>query len=584
MVPPAAEGDVPLADLGGVGRVDAAPAAVPPLHPGGETWLQRVSRTSHAVSGAPRRWSAYTADLRVHGNAPSVGPVRLPPVPWSEVERRARTVAGGPVTRAGGADDLTVRGLVTDSRLVAPGSLFACVRGATSDGHRHAPSAAARGAAALLVDRPVDADLPQLCVPSVRAQLGPLGALLAGDPARALRLVGVTGSNGKTTTSALVRGVLDAGGDCTGVVGTLGAEVGGRSRSTALTTPEAPELHELLRWMVDAGARRAVVEVSSIALDMGRMDGLRFGVSVFTGFEEDHLDHHGTLEHYWASKARLFEAGRTAAGVVVTDDPWGRRLADQAAVPVTRVGSERDADVRVLGWRTGSGGTEVLLGDDTGGHRVHSPLVGRVHVTNLAAAWATGRVLGVPADRIAAGLARVAPPRGRNTVLGGAGRPLVVVDYAHTPRALAAAIGTARDLTGPGGRVHLVLGARGRRDRYKRQGLGESARAADCVWLTNEGSHGEDPAAIRAELRVGLLGSTAGLRTVPDRREAITAAVRAAGPADVVLVVGRGHETRLLDTLDPRDAVHLDDAEVATTALDDAHPQHHDDELRERAS
>ncbi|MEX5718318.1 Mur ligase family protein [Geodermatophilus maliterrae] len=491
----------------------------------------------------------------------------LPTVPWSEVERRARTLPGGPVVRSGGADDLTVRGLVTDSRRVVPGSLFACVRGAASDGHRHAAAAARAGAAALLVDRPVTTDLPVLCVPWVRAQLGPLGALLAGDPALELGLVGVTGSNGKTTTSALVGGVLEAGGDRTGVVGTLGARVGTRSRLTALTTPEAPELHELLRWMVDAGARRAVVEASSIALDRGRVDGLDLDVAVFTGFEEDHLDHHGTLEHYWASKARLFEPDRTAAGVVVVDDPWGRRLADQARVPVTRVGTASDADVRVLGWRTGAAGTELLLADDTGGHRVRSRLVGRVHVGNLAAAWATGRVLGVPADRIAAGLAAVAPPRGRGTVLGGSGRPVVVVDYAHTPRALAAAITTARDLCGPGGRVHLVLGARGRRDRYKRQGLGESARAADCVWLTNEGSHGEDPAAIIAELRVGLFGTNAAVHTVPDRRQAISAAVRAAGPADVVLVVGRGHETRLLDTTDPRDAVHLDDAEVANTAL-----------------
>ncbi len=487
------------------------------------------------------------------------------------MEHRARTVPGGPVHRVGGTDDLLVRRLVTDSRRVAPGVLFACVRGAASDGHHHAAAAAHAGAAALLVDRPVDVDLPQLHVPSVRAWLGPLGALLAGDPARELGLVGVTGSNGKTTTSTLVRGVLEAAGTRTGVVGTLGAQVGGwageQSRITPLTTPEAPELHELLRWMVDAGAQRAVVEASSIALDVGRIDGLRFDVAVFTGFEEDHLDHHGTIEHYWASKARLFERDRADAGVVVVDEPWGRRLADQAPVPVTRVGSAGDADVRVLGWRTGAGGTEVLLADDTGGHRVHSPLVGRVHVTNLAAAWATGRVLGVPAARIAEGLATAAPPRGRNTVLGGAGRPVVVVDYAHTPRALAAAITTARDLCGPGGRVHLVLGARGRRDRYKRQGLGESARAADVVWLTNEGSHGEDPAAIIGELRVGLLGATAAVRTVPDRRAAILAAVRAAGPADVVLVVGRGHETRMLDTTDPLDAVHLDDAEVANTAL-----------------
>lgn len=537
----------------------------------------------HVSAGQRRaaRRAAPGPDRRARWSASTVVTVRLPSVSWSEVERRARTVPGRPVTRAGGADDLTVRGLVTDSRLVTPGSLFACVRGATNDGHRHAPAAAARGAAALLVDRPVDSDLPQLCVPSVRAQLGPLGALLAGDPARELRLVGVTGSNGKTTTSTLVHGVLEAAGDRTGVVGTLGAEVGDRARRTTLTTPEAPELQELLRWMLDAGARRAVVEASSIALDMGRMDALAFEVAVFTGFEEDHLDHHGTLEQYWASKARLFEPGRSAAGVVVTDDPWGRRLADQARVPVTRVGSGDDADVRVLGWRTGTGGTEVLLADDTGGHRVHSPLVGRVHVTNLAAAWATGRVLGVAPDRIAAGLAAVAPPWGRNTVLGGSGRPVVVVDYAHTPRALAAAITTARELTGAGGRVHLVLGARGRRDRYKRQGLGESARTADCVWLTNEGSHGEDPAAIRAELRIGLFGSAATVRTVPDRREAITAAVRAAGPADAVLVVGRGHETRLLDTTDPRDAVHLDDAEVAAAALAAAWPAA---DLRERAS
>ncbi len=507
-----------------------------------------------------------TATLHKGRAPPIVGTVPPPAVTWPDVERRARTLPGGPVTRTGG-EDLLVRGLVTDSRQVVPGSLFACVRGAASDGHRWAAAAVRAGAAALVVDRPVDVAAPTLSVPSVRTALGPLGALLAGDPAGALGLVGVTGSNGKTTTSTLVRGVLEAGGARTGVVGTLGAQVGGRSRRTTLTTPEAPELHELLRWMVEAGAQRAVVEASSIALDMGRIDGLCFQVAVFTGFEEDHLDHHGTIEHYWASKARLFDRDRAAAGVVVVDEPWGRRLAAQAPVPVTRVGSSDDADVRVLGWRTGAAGTEVLLGDDTGGHRVGSPLVGRVHVSNLACAWATGRALGVPAEAITAGLAAVRPPRGRNTVLGGSGRPVVVVDYAHTPRALAAAIATARDLCGPGGRLHLVLGARGRRDRYKRQGLGEAARTADVVWLTNEGSHGEDPAAIIGELRIGLLGSAAAVRTVPDRRAAIASAVRAAGPADVVLVVGRGHETRLLDTLDPRDAVHLDDAEVANTAL-----------------
>ncbi|WP_369137885.1 Mur ligase family protein [Modestobacter versicolor] len=491
----------------------------------------------------------------------------LPAVAWSAVEHRARAVAAGPVVRSGGPDDLLLTGLVTDSRAVTPGSLFACVRGGSSDGHRFAGTAVAAGAAALLTDRPVPGTVPQLQVPSVRALLGPLGALLAGDPADELRLVGVTGSNGKTTTSTLVRGVLEAAGECAGVVTTLGARVGGLERSTRLTTPEAPELHGLLRWMLDAGATSAVVEASSIALDVGRVDGVHVQVAVFTGFEEDHLDHHGTIEQYWASKALLFSPERSDSAVVVVDDPWGRRLADQTRVPVTRVSTrpDADADVRVVSWRTGAGGTTLVLDDGDGRHWLCSPLVGRVHVGNLAAAWATGRSLGLPPEAVAAGLAATAPPAGRNTLLRGAGGPLVVVDYAHTPGALAEALATARELTGPGGRVHLVLGARGRRDRYKRQGLGVAARAADTVRLTNEGSHGERPEAIVEELRVGLIGSSATVHTVLDRREAITEAVQAAGERDVVLVVGRGHEQTLTDDGAP---VPFDDAVVAREALE----------------
>jgi UDP-N-acetylmuramoyl-L-alanyl-D-glutamate--2,6-diaminopimelate ligase len=494
--------------------------------------------------------------------------VPAPGIAWSAVEERARAAVPGPVGRTGD-DAIRVRGLVSDSRAVTPGCLFACVPGATSDGHRYAAAAAAAGAAALLVQHPVPVPLPQLLVPSVRAVLGPVGALLAGDPSAELQMVAVTGSNGKTTTSTLIRGVLDAAGRTAGVVTTVGAQFGEQVRDTALTTPEAPELQATLRWMADGGATSAVVEASSIALDMGRLDGLAFEVAVFTGFEEDHLDHHGTLEHYWASKARLFEPGRSAAGVVVIDDPWGRRLADQARIPVVRVGTAADADVRVLDARSGAGGTRVLLADRDGVHLVESALVGRMHVTNIAAAWAAGRLLGVAAPNVVAGLAAVAPPPGRTTVLRTPGAPLVVVDYAHTPGALDLALETARGLAAPGGRLHLVLGARGRRDRYKRQGLGTAARAADEVWLTNEGSHGEDPAAIVAELRLGLLGADATVRTLLDRFEAITTAVSAARPGDVVLIVGRGHETRLQDTVDPRGAVHFDDTEVARAALRD---------------
>jgi UDP-N-acetylmuramoyl-L-alanyl-D-glutamate--2,6-diaminopimelate ligase len=493
--------------------------------------------------------------------------VAFPLVLWQAVEQRARAVAAGPVTSSGAPPGLVLQGLVTDSRAVTPGCLFACVRGQGSDGHRFAEQALAAGAAALLVDRPVAGGAPQLQVPSVRAALGPLGALLAGDPADQLRLIGVTGSNGKTTTSTLVCGVLAAAGECAGVVTTLGARVGGQERSTRLTTPEAPELHGLLRWMLDEGATSAVVEASSIALDVGRVDGVHVQVAVFTGFEEDHLDHHGTIEQYWASKALLFSPERSDSAVVVVDEPWGARLADQTRVPVTRVTTRPDveADVRVVRWRTGPGGTDLVVEDHEDRYWVRSPLIGRVHVGNLAAAWATGRSLGLDWTTVAAGLAATAPPAGRNTLLRSPGGPLVVVDYAHTPGALAAALQTARELAGPAGRVRLVLGARGRRDRYKRQGLGVSARAADEVWLTNEGSHGERPAAIVEELRVGLAGGGATVRTELDRRAAITGAVLAAGPRDVVLVVGRGHETTMTDDGAP---VPFDDVAVAREALE----------------
>jgi UDP-N-acetylmuramoyl-L-alanyl-D-glutamate--2,6-diaminopimelate ligase len=482
--------------------------------------------------------------------------------PLSAVAARA----GCPVA-AGGPE---VTELVIDSRRAGPGTLFACVRGARSDGHRHAAAAVAAGAAAVLADRPgrlpADLGVPVLVVPSVRAVLGAVGALLAGDPADRLRVVAVTGSNGKTTTSTLLAGAL---GEHCGLVTTVGATVGRQVRPTVLTTPEAPDLHRLLRWMLQRGATAAVVEASSIAVDVGRVDGLRAEVAVFTGFEADHLDHHGTLEQYWASKARLFAPDRARAGVVVTDDPWGRRLADQARIPVTRVGHDADCDVRVLRATSSAAGTEVLLEHAGRRHAVRSRLVGRVHVTNLAAAWAAAVALGFDPAAVATRLAGVAPPSGRNTLLTAPGSPLVVVDYAHTPGALAEAVATAASLR-PGGEVHLVLGARGARDRWKRQGLGTSARAADHVWLTNEGSHGEDPAAIVAELAVGLIGSDAQVRTELDRRTAITAAVDAAGEDDVVLVVGRGHETLLQDApgaLDPATAVRFVDAEVVRDAL-----------------
>ncbi|WP_235927954.1 Mur ligase family protein [Goekera deserti] len=489
----------------------------------------------------------------------------LAPIMLHTVESRVREAVAGPVHRTG---DAPVTTLEIDSRAVLPGALFACVRGGDADGHRFAAAAVRAGAAALLVDRPLQPGwgVPQLQVPSVRAVLGPVGALLAGDPGERMRLVGVTGTNGKTTTSALVHAALEAAGRRAGVVGTLGARVGDQEQGTGLTTPEAPQLQRLLAWMAGQGATDAVVEASSIGLDVGRLDALRFDVAVFTGFEEDHLDHHGTLEQYWASKAALFAPGRAGHAVVSVDEPWGRRLADQARVPVTRVGRSGGADVRVLSWDTGRRGTEVLLADGDGEHRLRSALLGEVNVGNLAVAWATARRLGLPAADVTAGLAGLTPPPGRNTLVTEPGAPRVLVDYAHTPRALRAALRTAHGLAGGQQCVHLVLGARGRRDRAKRQLLGVEARLANRVWLTNEGSHGENPRQIVEELRVGLIGGPSEVSVELDRRAAITAAVRAADPGDVVLVVGRGHETQMQDSGPP---VHLDDAEVAREAVAD---------------
>ena len=484
-----------------------------------------------------------------------------PTILLSTTEQRVRRATAGPVHRLGEA---ALTQVVTDSREVTPGSLFACIRGGAVDGHRFAAIAVAAGAAALLVDRPLELAVPQLVVPSVRRVLGGVGALLAGDPADRLRLAGVTGTNGKTTTGALLHAALEAAGRRAGVVGTLGALMDGEERGTGLTTPEAPQLQRLLGWMAGRGATDAVVEASSIGLDVGRLDALRFEVAVFTGFEEDHLDHHGTLEQYWASKAELFTPARARQAVVAVDEPWGRRLADQARVPVTRVGRDRRADVRVLSWDAGPRGTDVVLGDADGEHRLHAALLGEVNVANLAVAWAAARRLGLAPADIAAGFAGLTPPRGRNTLVEQAGAPRVLVDYAHTPRALRAALRTARGLAGAQQRVHLVLGARGRRDRGKRQLLGVEARLAHRVWLTNEGSHGEDPRAIVEELRVGLIGGSSQVHVELDRRAAITAAVDAAAPGDVVLVVGRGHETRMVDDGPP---VHLDDAEVARDAV-----------------
>ena len=423
-----------------------------------------------------------------------------------------------------GPTDVAVGRAEHDSRRATTGSVFCCVPGATFDGHEHAPTAVAAGAAALLCERPLGLGVPELRVPSVRAAMGPLASVLAGRPSEHLAVVGVTGTNGKTTTVHLLASVLEAAGMSCGVIGTL---------TGARTTPEAPELQAQLADLRTEGRVAVAMEVSSHALDLRRVDGTRFRVAVFTNLSRDHLDHHGDMAAYFAAKARLFEPDLADVAVVNLDDPHGRLLRDAARL--RSVGFElADAEDLQLG-PTGSTFTWR-------GVRVQLGLAGRFNVANaLAAATAAGE-LGVAPEQVAAGLAAAGPVPGRFERVD-AGQPfLAVVDFAHTPDGLEQLLAAGRELA-VGGRLLVVFGAGGDRDATKRPAMGEAAaRLADVVVLTSDNPRHEDPAAIISEVHHGM-EDTSHVHIEPDRRAAIAWAVGRARPGDVLLVAGKGHET-----------------------------------------
>ncbi|MDA8391536.1 MAG: UDP-N-acetylmuramoyl-L-alanyl-D-glutamate--2,6-diaminopimelate ligase [Actinomycetota bacterium] len=440
--------------------------------------------------------------------------------------------------------DTRLTGITHDSRRVKPGWLFCAVRGSHGDGHTHVQDAVQAGAAAVMVERFVECGVPQLLVPSVRAALGPASSAVEGWPAQHLRSIGITGTDGKTTTSYLLERVLEAHGWRTGVVGTVETRIGGRGSPSTLTTPEAPDLHRTLAEMVDDHVDAAIMEVSSHGIDQQRIEGIRFDVAVFTNLFPEHLDYHGTVEHYWATKAKLFEATRAAAGVICVDQDWGVRLAHQTQVPSQTFGRSHTADLVMEQVSTSLSGTSVTIrrrGSTGTRRRLWSPLVGSYNAYNMAAAYLAARILGVPASTAEEGIASCAPVPGRFELID-RGQPfLVVVDYAHTPDALAGLLATARDLVS--NRVLVVVGARGGRDRLKRPRTGRVAATADLAVLTTDSPGREDPAHIAQELLVGTV-DVPGRNVVIelDRAKAITFALANAGPGDAVLVVGRGHE------------------------------------------
>jgi UDP-N-acetylmuramoyl-L-alanyl-D-glutamate--2,6-diaminopimelate ligase len=420
-----------------------------------------------------------------------------------------------------------VLGVDFDSRRVRPGSLFCCVPGQRTNGHRYAAEAVDRGASSLLCEEFIDLDVTQLLVApgTVRPAMASVASAFFGHPSRSLATVGVTGTNGKTTVTQLVRSILHHAGIPAGVIGTLHGE---------RTTPEAPDLQKLLASLRDDGHRAVAVEVSSHALSQHRVDGIVFDVAAFTNLSRDHLDHHRTMEEYFAAKSRLFEAGRSKTAVINVDDAWGLRLADTlTGRPVVRVqrGDADDIDLAVgrstFRWR---------------GRPVALALSGVFNVDNALLAAAVASTMGVDDEAVVEGLSGARPVPGRMELVAPGSPVAVLVDYAHTPAGLEVALSSARGLTGSG-RVVCVFGCGGDRDQGKRAQMGEVAgRLADVVLLTSDNPRSEDPAAIIEQIRSGV---AAGVEpeVVPDRAQAIRAAISLASPGDIVVVAGKGHET-----------------------------------------
>jgi len=449
---------------------------------------------------------------------------------------------------AGGAGVLAVQGLALDSRAVAPGDVFIALRGARGHGIEHAAGAVARGAVAVLFEPPAEVPhlpVPVLAVPGLRARLGALAARWHGEPSRAMRVIGVTGTNGKTSTVQLAAQALTLLGARAATIGTLGAGLHGATLSGERTTPDVITVHRLLAGFREAGCDHVAMEVSSHALDQGRVDAVRFEVAVFTNLTRDHLDYHGTMDAYFAAKARLFAFDGLGCAVVNVDGAWGRRLAAPGAtaarVLTVSAAGDPGADVRAGDVAPGAGGIAFTLETPWGAARIESPLLGRFNVDNLCAVAACLGALGHPMARIAGALAGLHPVAGRMNRLGGHGAaPLVVIDYAHSPDALEQALLGLRPHTA--GRLWCVFGCGGERDTGKRPQMGAIAeRLADRVVVTDDNPRSEDGDAIVAQVLAGMARPDLA-QVERDRARAIAGSVAAALPGDTVLVAGKGHE------------------------------------------
>jgi len=456
-----------------------------------------------------------------------------------------------------GDGDTEIAALAYDSTRVVPGTLFFSVRGQRADGHDFAPAAVERGAVALVVERRLELPVPQVVVPDARAAMAPIAIRFWGDPTASLRVAGITGTNGKTTTAFLIRHVLDAHGIQTGLLGTVKSIVGGSEEEVERTTPEAIDLQATFRRMLDAGDTACAMEVSSHALAQNRTDGVRFAVAVFTNLTQDHLDFHAGMEDYFRAKRRLFLSGdgaqtTPAAAVVNVDDPYGARLAAdlrEAGGPPLRTFSPSgapEADYRAVEASFDASGSRFRCAWPDGEVEVSTPLPGHFNVENALAAIAACHAMGVSVEAAATALADAGRAPGRFEPVE-AGQPFaVLVDYAHTPDSLENVLNAARLLTA--GRLVCVFGCGGDRDRDKRPKMGEiAARLADRCVVTSDNPRSEEPQAIIADILGGIPGYANGdgredVTVEPDRRAAMALALADARPGDTVVIAGKGHE------------------------------------------
>lgn len=444
----------------------------------------------------------------------------------------ARSVEG----RIVGTDQVAVADVTHDSRQVGPGALFVAIEGASFDGHDFVDGAIDAGATAICVTGQQTVAVPQLIVHDTRKVLGRLAAEVHGWPSRELDVIGVTGTNGKTTVTHYVESLLTSLGERVGLVGTITTRIAGEAQTSIRTTPEASDFQRLLKEMADRSVEKVAVEVSSHALELGRVVGTFFRVAAFTNLSQDHLDFHGTMDAYRMAKESLFNDYEVSTAVLNVDDPVGEKLARSVQAPVVAVGRGGDFGYADLSYH--HSGTEFTLITPTGSERVFAPLHGAFNVFNLVMALACCAASGISLSALVPQIQHLGVVPGRFEMLEPVkGLPGVVVDYAHTPEGIKQAIESGRQLAV--GNVIAVFGAGGDRDRSKRPLMGEAASGADLVVVTSDNPRSEDPEAIISQIAGSV---TAPLVRQVDRRKAIAEALELAAPDDIVLILGKGHE------------------------------------------